>query len=45
MPFFFQPYIITFLCFLLPILTYNGFPYLLMKVGTEIWSTANFCLI
>ena len=45
MLFFFQPYIITFLCFLLPALTYDGFLYLLMKVGTEIWSTVNVCLI
>ena len=45
MPFFFQPYIITFLCFLLPALTYDGFLYFLMKVGTDIWSTVNVCLI
>ena len=37
--FFSQPHIITFLCFLLPAFTYDGFLYLLLKVRTEIWST------
>ena len=36
--FFSQPYIIPFLCFLIPAFTYDGFLYLLMKVETEIWS-------
>ena len=37
--FFPQPHLITFLCLLIPAFTYDGFLYLLMKVGTEIWST------
>ena len=45
MLFFPQPHLITFLCFLLPAFTYDGFLYLLMKVRTEIWSRVNFCLL